>query len=960
MLASHALKALLLTFILLPGSLLPGGLFTSAQASDSDGYTTLYFTNALGFESEEELATLVQTPPTSEGDSEYPPSILTKAGLLSENNTIISEEWLAWIMFAALGQLFENLSGAYGGIEGLELLFPGPNRITESYMYNGNETVHIQGDVLFNLYFSDTRKIKTRTDSASVALYVQSLESFVPKRLKNTTILLAPPKPLGGIYNQQIILSDIDYALKPGDSLLISIEIIPTNKSMIALDVLSNPSVQKIIQWMVNRWENNLTLGPIRRKLGALIKDTRAQLEESGDEIGLNFTIEDIASILNSMKSTKIIYDSKYHPSSVTLPARITENDIRIYYLSSDQTMNEVQNEGTNASKPMKLTATPLIWTMEQGLERDKILKVNEVSAELYFSRFLCLLPPKVSINVSLYDENRTIASTEKVITRKELQGFLRKKMTPIVFNFTGLDQEITYGHRLEVGISINNAKSLMITAPKIHYGSSQTPSLLRVTFEETDNIQIQDLTTTPPDGTIIPGGTVQYLLNVTSVKADTLQVEAIEREKTGEWTISLPSSITVAANSWVNIPVFVNSSSELKEAYGSYIDLLIVVTGRTGIDRTAVIAEISKGAIHYRVEILGYSNSININKGGSHFFYFIIKNNNTGAIDDVDSYSITATSKNNWPVTPRDSIRNLGIGKSTNPTDVKVFIEVPKNTTLKSDLITITVSSDNNPSTTATINITVNVIGQGAIEEFLEFFDSAAKSLGLEDVFGSDAGFVLLIILVIIIIFILIIIALVSTIKPVRLICQDRIKEIESTEKASFDLTLRNLSKKTQTFEITATQNKPSPKWSIKVEPSTIAIEGRQTQTVQVEVSPTEGAASKDWTQVTVFVNKTGRKNKQSLELMTMMKEGKTLLQLQNVSHWPMMFNPGERVITSYNLSNIGSLTARDVKVYFYLNGKRKNMIQLTLPAGNIADIQMPWIAEKGKNRIRIRVKEQ
>ncbi|MBN1861658.1 MAG: hypothetical protein JW840_09385 [Candidatus Thermoplasmatota archaeon] len=959
MLARHALKALLLTFILLPGSLLPGGLISTGQANDSDGYTTLYFTNALGFESEEDLASLAQNPPTSETDSKYPPSILAKEGLLSKNTTIISEEWLAWVMFAALGQLFENLTGAYGGIEGIELLFPGPNRITESYMYDGNDTIHIQGDVLFNLYFSDTRKIKTRTDSVSVALYVQSLESFLPKRLKNTTILLAPPKPLGGIYNQQIILSDIDYILKPGDSLLCSIEIIPTNKSMIALNVLNNPSVQKIIQRMVNRWENNITLGPIRRKLGALIKDTRAQLNESGDEFGLNFTLEDIASILNAMKSTKIIYDSKYHPSSVTLPARITENDMRIYYLTSDQTISEVQNEGTNASKPTKLTATPLIWTMEQGLERDKILKVNEVSAELYFSRFLCLLPPKVSINVSLYDENRTIASTEKVITRKELQGFLRKKMTPIIFNFTGLEQEITYGHRLGVGISISNAKSLMVTAPKIHYGSPQTPSLLRVTFEETDNIQIQDLITTPPDGTIIPGGTVQYLLNVTSTKADTLQLRAIEREKTGDWSISLPAAVTVAANSWTLIPLIVNSSSVLKEAYGSYIDLLVVVTGKTGIDRTVVIAEISEAAIHYRVEILGYSNSININKGGSHFFYFIIKNNNTGAIDDVDSYSITATSKNNWLVTPRDSIRNLGIGKSTNPTDAKVFIEVPKNTTLQSDLITITISSDSDSSTTATITVTVNVIGGGVIEDFLEFFDSAARSLGLNDVFGSDAKYVLLILLVTMIIFLLIIIALVSTIKPVQLICQDRIKEIESTEKAVFEITLRNLSKKTQTFEITATQNKPSPKWSITVEPLTTAIEGRQTQTVQVVVLPTEGAESKDWTQVTVLVKKTGRKNTQSLSLMTMMKEGKTLLQLQNVSHWPTMFNPGEKVITSFSLSNIGSISARNVKVFFYLNGKQKNMVQLTLPAGNVADIQMPWLAEKGKNRIRIRVKE-
>jgi len=46
-------------------------------------------------------------------------------------------------------------------------------------------------------------------------------------------------------------------------------------------------------------------------------------------------------------------------------------------------------------------------------------------------------------------------------------------------------------------------------------------------------------------------------------------------------------------------------------------------------------------------------------------------------------------------------------------------------------------------------------------------------------------------------------------------------------------------------------------------------------------------------------------------------------------------------------------------VKIFFYLNGKQKNKVEVTLPAGNFADIQIPWIAEKGKNQVRIRVKE-
>jgi hypothetical protein len=224
---------------------------------------------------------------------------------------------------------------------------------------------------------------------------------------------------------------------------------------------------------------------------------------------------------------------------------------------------------------------------------------------------------------------------------------------------------------------------------------------------------------------------------------------------------------------------------------------------------------------------------------------------------------------------------------------------------------------------------------------------------------FGSDGKFVLLIILVVIILFFLIILAIVLTSKPVRIICTDRIKELDATEKAIYEVTLTNPYKKIQSYEIEAQQTAPSSKWVTAIDPATIVIEGRASKTIQVTVIPTDAAEPKEWTEVTVSAKKTGKKKKASIDLMTMMKEGKTLLQLENVSHWPNTFNPGERIVTSFNLSNNGTISARNVKIFFYLNGKQKNKVEVTLPIGNIADIQIPWIAEKGKNMVRIRVKE-
>ncbi len=292
-----------------------------------------------------------------------------------------------------------------------------------------------------------------------------------------------------------------------------------------------------------------------------------------------------------------------------------------------------------------------------------------------------------------------TIASSEKELDSTGILEILTKPNTPVTFTFSGSDKEITYGHSIGIGVSLKNGTKLGLRNVKLLFDSVDYPSALRVKLEETQNIKITDITSNPPSQKIIPGGTVEYILNVTSEKADTLQISTIEREKTGDWEITVPGSATVSANSWTNIHVFIKSLSNLNEAYGNTITLTVIVNGNTGIARQAVSAEISQDAIQYDVEILGYSNNINISKGENHTFYFVIKNNNTGAIDDVDSYTITASSKNDWPLIPRDSIRNLGIGDSTDADDARVVIQVPKNTTLDSDIITITVTSDGNPS---------------------------------------------------------------------------------------------------------------------------------------------------------------------------------------------------------------------------------------------------------------------
>lgn len=967
--AHKALKALLLTFILSTASFLPVLLIPSVKAEDSQGVTTLYFTDIMGENTSDliEFSTLSENPPLNQNDSQYPPHLFIKntsswRPKLEQN----FEKWAAW--FATWSFLFIedipemdeipgfNLSDLFGGYE---LLLPNPLRISEMYTYEGNDSVSINGDITFNLFFEQpTFKILNRLpshqDSVKVGIYTVN-SYFLPTLIKNINVTLKPTG-LASIYKQQITIENVVHTVKPGENLLFTIELLPGNRTLGNI-ITNRLDIQKRIDILLKRanfLENRSRLPKIQY-IGTFLKEMLTVVED----IGVNITSKDIANIYNSIVSSKLVYASAGHPSSVTIPAKIIEEDIREYFLGPNQAMS--QSTPTNTSVSKSTLSTSLTWTSTPVLERNKILKLSDVTAYLYFYRPFSLYIGKFSIIATLYDDNITLATSEKQLTKQELNTLLSKSKNPIVFTFSGVDAEISNGHSLRLSVSLGNASRFpLLKLLSLQYNSIASPSSLRVKFQETNNIHIHDINTTASDGNIIPGGSALYLINISSKKADTLQISTTEREKTGTWQVSSPKSATVSANNWVTIPLFINSTDNTKEAYGNTIDLVVVVSGKTGIARQSISSQVSTDAIHYKVEILQHAPSINISRGEKHFYYFIIKNNNTGAIDDIDSYTITATSRNDWPLIPQESIRNLLIGDSTDADDAKVLIEVPKNTTLTSDVVTITVTSDGNSDASASITITVNVIGGGVIEDILDFFDSAARSLGLYDMFGSDAKFVLMILLVVIILFLIIILALLITTKSVRIICTDRIKEIELSEKASFDVTIQNLSRKPQSFEIQAQPKTPSSKWVTTVEPPVITIDGKQSLSVQIIITPTEDAVSKDWTEVTVSVKKVGKKKTESITLLTLTKEGKTLLHLRNVSHWPTIFNPGERVITSCSLSNNGTISARNIKVFFYLNGKQKNKLEVTIPPQNIADIQIPWIAVKGKNQVRIRVKEE
>ncbi|MFW6119882.1 MAG: hypothetical protein ACOC80_03145 [Petrotogales bacterium] len=306
MYSDRVLRVTLISIILVLGSLLPALIIVPVVGADPiSGETTFYFKNALSLEfeniSESGFVPVSVVEPTKKVDSRYPPNIFKKnTSKLLPGYNLNSDELLLWItswttyFFNFMGEFDGNLSG----LEGFELFFPHPYRVVEAYEYYGNETVEINGDVVFDLYFSSYPRQRFRPkfrDEVKVGLYSMNLLSFIPKEIKNTTQQITPTLLIS---KQQIVLENVNYTLDPGEILIFSIEIIPSDKSGVVGNIIKGLIDEEKflgrLEKLGNRLENTTKL----QELGTVIKDFLPIIEES------NVTVDDIAEIFNSFRSS--------------------------------------------------------------------------------------------------------------------------------------------------------------------------------------------------------------------------------------------------------------------------------------------------------------------------------------------------------------------------------------------------------------------------------------------------------------------------------------------------------------------------------------------------------------------------------------------------------------------------------------------------------------------------------
>jgi len=899
-----------------------------------------------------------QNPPTKQNDSEYPPMLLN--GL-----DIKEEEWLNWFSAWALYLLEDSGLGVdlgeYGDLfGGLYLLFPHPYRIVETYEHDENESVDINGDIVFDLHFLSDITSKSNFDEVNIGLYSMNLESIIPlpKEIKNKTVKITPDSIKRSVHKQKITMENVNYTLNPGESLLFLIEIVPSNKTIVstALEILEIPIIENFIESVVEFLEDqeNNSEKPLLQEIGTLIKEFRSIAED--EEI--NITKEQISEIFTAVMSSSFVYDSANHPSSVTLPFEIKgseDENTKIYYLRDGNQLNE-ETPTKSDSSSIDLSENSPKWDGSK-IDRSKIIK--NARANLYMShQDLNILKGKIKVIASLFDGDTIIASSEKEFDKTTIQDLLETSDSSlVVFSFDNInDREIKYNNSLSLKISVGNDTNSgflkFLRTINLLYDSENCPSSLTVEFEETDHIKM-NVIANPSNEKVVPGDSVSYTIDITSdSEDDTIEItksDFSDSEKEN-WSINIaPESVFIPMGEKKTVNVLVTSNSLVAD--GNKLELTFIAAGKTGKDTFDAVVEVSEEAVEYEINVT-VPPGRTIRHGENDTYHFMIANKNTGIWPD--DYTIDVSSEHGWNVSYDKNVKDLDPGDEY---DVEVMLYVPKNTNITSDKLVFTVTSVNG-EIFVIVNITTKIIVPNFLENLYGFFESSSENLGLDEVFGSYGPHFLVAIIFMVIFFIIIIIMLLYTTKFVKIICLERIKEISPEEGASFEITIKNPTKKMNSYGLSTQMNSDSSKWTTSLDVTKTTLKPGQSKSVTLAVRPTDLVKSEDWTEVKLIVDKEGKRRSEKITTMTMIKGARTNLSFGNVSHWPRTFNEGDRIKSFFILENNGN-TSSNVNVILYVNGKEKNKVgDIIIPAGSYADISIPWIAVNGKNEINIVVK--
>lgn len=916
--------------------------------AEPSGETKLYFRKIdlvnmsdENYDSSGMIPLMRETLPTNIQDSYYPPTLFEGLNVNVEEFT----SWLALWALSSLGDISDMPPEFKDFLDSYEILIPNPLRIVEGYENIGDKTITINGSFDFDLYFHISLPSKYHPDKACIGVYTFDQNALIPlpKELKNITLNLTGSQK---IINERFNIQNITYEFQPGEILLFKVELIPSDKPIIDSLLKDHPTLKNLVNKtieVIKKISENRNISGIQN-IFDIIESIKMVSKE------LNFTSEDLKNITKAIISSSFVYDSVAHPSSVTVPFTVstkTEENKYTYYLHGNSSLDE--SKPTNSqSKTIDLTKEKGEWK-SSALPRNKIL--TKATALLYLKYKDFSLKPNMELEVTLLSDGKTIASADK-----QLSKTWKSNIQPYEFIFPlGTGVEVTHDATIQFKVSLKNTSTGVFREMELYYDSKDHPSYISLTFEETKHIKVNG-SSTPPNGKIIPGDSVLYTLNVKSDLPDTINVyiknDTFSSVERNNWDVIIdPSSFTI--NESRDIVVKLVSKDNRFQAYGGKLDVTIVFEGKTGITSFNIYAEISEDAVTYGIIIIPPENREVIH-GTNYTYSFIVINNNTGYWPD--NYNIIVESSHGWRVEVEpDSIENLS--PNVNKT-VNVTIFVPDNTDVEVDKLNFTVLSRKS-GITASVSINTTVIQANILESIYDFFQSIATDIGFNEVFGPYGPHVLGAIILIIIFFMLIIIALLVTAKYVEIICVDRVKEIDPDEKAEYSITIRNPTKKPRSYEFNVKTDSPE-KWKVTLTSAKAMLSPGQSKKVILRVKPTDKVEQEDWTEIVFTVKTEGVRKISKITLLATLRKGYVDIVIGDVSHWPRWFTIGEKISTTFKLSNRGNMPSSPVSISFKLDGEEKHKVDdIVIPPKGYARVTIPWVAEKSKNDISIQVSQ-
>ena len=632
-------------------------------------------------------------------------------------------------------------------------------------------------------------------------------------------------------------------------------------------------------------------------------------------------------------------------------------------YLKNNFKMSPGESEGETQRERLSKESTK--W-VSPSINRNRI--IQNITAELYLHYPKLITIGDIKIKASLIDEdndNEVIANETKSIDKTTLSEFIsRGPYTPTTFNFDNFKggYEIFYNHNLSLEVKIIKKPLLSLRSPKLLYNSEQYPSFISYVYNETENIEIEEF---EDKKEIYAGATANFEINISSEYADKLNIEIEDGSKKGEWDVAYnPENIDVESKSNTTVNVTVKSMATDETAYenGDQIILFFNVSGKTGVDNKKISVYVKESAVEYDIELI-IPDEIEIKHGKEQSYEFIIKNKNTGFL--TDSYGISISTKhdlykNYYHVTDVPVYDN----NPENERPVNITIQIPAYTDISKDKLILTIISNESISnandTSWEYKLNISIITPNILENIYHLFEQLSEKIGLDDHLGDNGAWLLIgIFTIIIIILIFIIVSLIKR-RYATLICLERIKEITSYEKAEFEITFKNPYKKTLTYDINLkTNDEIKERWDITIEKKQITLEPEESDFVRFTVEPTDYVKPEDFAEVRVIAKPVNKKKKSTLDTITVIKQTQIDAKISGVLHWPKTFKKGDRIETSFKLFNRGNVSAENLTITLFINCEEKNKIEnVSIPRGGYADIKIPWIAKKGKNKIEIIVK--